>query len=58
MMNCRHYEWEQRDEGLVMVTLACRVCGCLQHLVSFPDEDEDKWRDERDRVGKYALQPH
>ena len=50
MMDCGHSEWEQHDDGPGMMTLVCRVCGHTQHLSSYRDEGEDKWRDDRDRA--------
>lgn len=47
MMECGHSEWEQRDDGPGQMTLVCLVCGHQQHLTSYRDEGEDKWRDDR-----------
>jgi len=53
MMECGHYQWEQRDDGPGLMTLRCLVCGHEQHLHSYRDEGEDKWRDDRESDDRY-----
>jgi hypothetical protein len=51
--NCGALHYEQSSDDGDVMDLRCLSCGYTWHVERYRDEGEDKWRDPRDRDGRY-----